>query len=276
MIQTTKRSGGRQPLSTRQMVMPSARAFYEEVLRALIEAEVPFVVGGAFALKHYAGIARDTKDLDIFLEASAVPSALRALEEAGYETDTTFPHWLAKAYSGGHFVDLIFSSANGLCPVDEAWFKHASKCTMWGIPVLLCPIEEVIWTKSFVMERERFDGADIAHLIEARGETIDWQRLLARFGEQWRVLLGHLVFYTFVFPDRREVVPRWVIHELTGRLQRERHAERDHVCRGTLVSREQYLPDLQERGYSDARLPPHGDLAPEHIDYWTAAIGRIK
>jgi len=72
---------------------------------------------------------------------------------------------------------------------------------------LALPIEEVIWTKSFVMERERFDGADICHLIEAKGETIDWKRLIERFGAHWRVLLGHIVFYTYVFPNETHRSP---------------------------------------------------------------------
>src|SRR5690606_13117313 len=55
------------PLSTRRLVRPVARQFYEDVLRTLIKAKVPFLVGGALALKHFAGIVRGTKDLDIFL-----------------------------------------------------------------------------------------------------------------------------------------------------------------------------------------------------------------
>ncbi len=276
MLNPTKRATARQPLSTRHMVQPPARAFYESTLRLLTSSGIRFVVGGAFALKHYAGIARDTKDLDVFLERGELGRAIAVLKRAGYDAEVAFPHWLGKAYCGTHFVDFIFSSANGLCPVDGAWFEHATKCTMWGVPVLLCPIEEVIWTKCFVMERERFDGADIYHLIEAKGDTIDWRRLVARFGDEWRILLGHLVFYSFVFPDRREVIPHWVLDELTARLQHERHAERDRVCRGTLVSREQYLVDLRERGYADARVPPHGGVPTEHIDFWTDAIGKIR
>ena len=69
----------------------------------------------------------------------------------------------------------------------------------------------MIWTKAFVMERERFDGADVCHLIHAQGPAVDWRRLVARFGPHWRVLLGHLVFYTFAFPRDRDAVPRWVL-----------------------------------------------------------------
>jgi hypothetical protein len=41
-------------------------------------------------------------------------------------------------------------------------------------------------------------------------------------------------------------------------------------CQGTLLSRSQYLPDL-ERGYRDARLPPYGRLTPDEVEAWTDA-----
>jgi hypothetical protein len=44
------------------------------------------------------------------------------------------------------------------------------------------------------------------------------------------------------------------------------------VCNGTLLSREQYLVDLQA-GYRDGRLQPNGPMTQEEIDLWTAAIG---
>jgi hypothetical protein len=277
MLEPTKHGRRRRsPLSTRRMVSPSASHFYGDTIQTLTEAEVPFVVGGAFTLKHYAGIARDTKDLDIFLCRRDVPRALEALADRGYTTEETFPHWLAKAWSGEHFVDFIYGSANGLCAVDEQWFESAVTVTIFNQPALLCPIEEVIWSKCFVMERERFDGADIYHLIAAKGEAIDWNRLLERVGEHWRVLLGHLVFYSFVFPRSREKVPAWVMDGLVGRMTAERASEDSPVCNGTLLSREQYLVDIRERGYADARVPPYGNVPAPEIETWTDAIGKIK
>jgi hypothetical protein len=173
-------------------------------------------------------------------------------------------------------VDFIHASANGLCLVDEQWFASAVTVTIFDEPALLCPIEEMFWSKCFVMERERFDGADIYHLVAAKGESLDWQRLLARFGEHWRVLLGHLVFFTFVYPRERERVPQWVLDELLGRLGRERGSEELTVCNGTLLSREQYIVDVTERGYADPRIPPFGRVPSVEIQRWTDAIGKIK
>ena len=258
------------------MISAPARLFYADTLRTLTDAEIPFVVGGAFALKHYAGIARGTKDLDVFLCRRDLTRALEALQAKGYTTEETFPHWLSKAWCGDHFVDFIHASANGLCPVDEQWFTAAVTVTIFDEPALLCPIEEMIWSKCFVMERERFDGADVYHLIAAKGQSLDWKRLLACFGEHWRVLLGHLVFFSFVYPRERDRVPAWVTDELLGRLERGRKAEELPVCNGTLLSREQYIVDVTERGYADARTPPFGAVPREEIARWTDAIGKIK
>src|SRR4029453_6514184 len=101
-----------QPLSTRRMVRPIARQFYVDTLRALTRERVPFLVGGALALRHFAGIARDTKDIDVFLRKRDLDLAMDVLEKRGFETELVFPHWLGKAWSGPHFVDFIFDSAN--------------------------------------------------------------------------------------------------------------------------------------------------------------------
>src|SRR5262249_58227187 len=91
----------------------------------LNEAGVPYLVGGAYALATLAGIERHTKDMDIFVRESDRDRILRALEAAGYRTEVTYPHWLAKAWIVERFVDVIYRSGNGLAEVDDAWFDHA-------------------------------------------------------------------------------------------------------------------------------------------------------
>jgi hypothetical protein len=254
---------------------PETATFYRQAMRALKAAGVPFLVGGAYALTPYTGVVRHTKDFDVFVKKDDVRRVLGVLGDAGFGTEMTFPHWLAKAYHGDDFVDVIFSSGNGVATVDDEWFEHAVPGEVLGERVLLSAPEEMIWSKSFVMERERYDGADVNHLIRSRGPGLAWRRLLLRFGRHWRVLLSHLVLYGFVYPGERDKVPAWVLRELTGRLleEAEAPAAAGHVCGGTLLSREQYLSDLRQRGYGDARLGPGGTMTPAEVRQWTEAIG---
>jgi len=291
---------------------PEIAGFYRHAMAVLEDAGISFLVGGAYAFARYTGIVRDTKDFDLFILPRDFDAALAALAAAGYPVERNFPHWLGKAHGAdGSFVDLIFGSGNGLTAVDEGWFRHARRGEVLGVQVRLCPPEEMLWSKAFIMERERYDGADVAHLLHCCAEELDWQRLLARFGEHWRVLLSHLVLFGYIYPARTAStataasaasathpppgaarVPAAVMATLIGRLSRETFAPAagaegaagdtvngasgasvaDPLCRGTILSRAQYLSDIATHGYLDARLPPSGTMSPEQVEQWTAAI----
>jgi hypothetical protein len=184
------------------------------------------------------------------------------LSTAGYRTEMRFTHWLGKAFKDDHVIDIIFGSGNGVCTVDELWFQHAERATILGVPVRLIPPEEMLWSKAFVMERERYDGGDIAHLLRARGKTLDWSRVLYRFDSHWRVLLSHLILCGFIYPGHRLTVPKWLMDELMRRLQREMTSlpVDDRLCQGTLLSWSQYLIHMQQGDYEDARHAPQGRL----------------
>jgi hypothetical protein len=252
---------------------PATANFYRTCLEILSRSYIPFLVGGAYALARYTGIQRHTKDLDLFVREEDVPSILRILGAAGYRTERTFPHWLSKVFGEDAFIDIIHSSGNGIGRVDDGWFTHAREDDVLGVHVRLCPPEEMIWSKGFVMERERYDGADIAHLIRMT-EDLNWMRLLERFGSNWQMLFSHVVLFQFIYPDEIARVPEWVMNQLLEYLRQEqnRGAAHTHLCRGTLLSREQYLVDIQEWGYQDARLLPYGTLTPEDVERWTAGI----
>jgi hypothetical protein len=250
------------------------RAFYRDAVRAVAEAGVPFLLGGAYALAHYTGVVRHTKDIDLFLRRGDLDAARAALEARGYRTELTYPHWLAKAFSGDLFVDLIFNLGNGSAPVDDGWLAAAEEGEVLGRRVLVLAPEEMVWSKVFTMDRGRFDGADVAHLIRACGRRLDWRRLLERVGRHWRVLLCHLTLFGYVYPSERDAIPAWVLRELAGRLQAEAEAEApaEPVCHGTMLSPTQYLLAIEVWGYRDARLPPWGEMTPDEIEQWTEGV----
>lgn len=248
--------------------------FYRRSLHLLEDAGVPVLVGGAYALACYTGIVRHTKDFDLFLRRDDVESAVQAFRRNGFHADIVFSHWLAKAWQGDDFIDLIYGSGNALCPVDEDWFRHATEGNVLGVPARLVPVEEMIWQKMFIMERERFDGADVNHLLLACGAQIDWARLLARTGPHWRVLLAHLILFEFAYPDARGSIPPEVRNDLMALAASIHNGTLPHTperCQGTYLSRLQYAIDVETRGYQDSRILPLGRMTPEQANCWTDA-----
>jgi hypothetical protein len=248
--------------------------FYRRVLRELTAGGIEFLVGGGYALERYLGIGRLVKDLDLFLRAADVQKALDLVtRRLGCHSELTFPHWLGKIRKRGNHVDFIFNAGNGVCEVDDDWFNYAVPSRVLDVPVLLCPVEEMIWSKAFVMERERYDGADVAHLLHACAGSVDWDRLSQRFGKHWRILFAHLTLFGFIYPSERRRIPEAVMRECMRLLDHEMRQTRSRrICRGTLTSRAQYLVDLDLWGYEDARLAPHGSMSEEDASIWTAAI----
>jgi len=251
---------------------PETREFYLRSLRLLDRANVPYLVGGGYAMAYYTGIVRQTKDLDVFLRPGDRDLALRVLaEQGGYRTDLTWPHFLAKVLHGDAFIDVIYRSGNGLCEVDDEWFTNSVRGDVWGYPVALVPIEETLWSKAYVMERDRFDGADVAHLILRQGDAINWRRLLRRFQSHRseRVLLAHLTLFPFIYPSERDRVPHWVLEELQ-RAVRAEYPTDEKLCRGTLLSKYMYVTPTDSWGYTDVRLPPHGLMSQFDISHFLA------
>ncbi|MBI4397139.1 MAG: nucleotidyltransferase [Elusimicrobia bacterium] len=258
--------------SKKQEATPE-QEFYRRAMLVLIENHCPFLVGGAYALDQYTGISRRTKDIDFFVRPEDCERTMGLLSSAGYRTERTFEHWLGKAFSEDFSIDIIYGSGNGLCLVDPMWFERAISTEVLGLSVNLCPPEEIIWSKAYIMERERFDGADVMHIIHSWGGRLDWAHLMHRFGSHWRVLLFHLVLFGFVYPAEQTKIPKNVMRDMIKRLQEEsEHPPMDErVCRGTLLSRAQYLPDTEDWKYKDARLQPRGNMSQEQVAMWTQA-----
>jgi hypothetical protein len=240
-------------------------------MQLLHDNKIDFLVGGAYALAEYTRINRDTKDFDLFLRPKDVEPALAVWRKAGYTADYTFTHWLAKVQSGRVYADIIFRSGNGLGSVDDVWFQHAREATIFGLQVKIVPPEEVIWQKAYIMERERFDGADVAHLLSACAPNLDWDRLLKRFDTDWRVLLSHLILFGFIFPSKRHLIPLGLVKELSAKALEEQTepAPVDPVCNGTLLSRIQYQSDLHD--FLDARLTGRSTMSTEELRHWIEA-----
>jgi hypothetical protein len=215
-------------------------------------AHIPYVVSGAFALQQHTGIWRNTKDLDLFLPADVVPQALEHLKEQGFETEIRDPVWLAKAHRDGFFVDLITGMSNAIITVDQSWIERGSPAEVLGVPTRVLAAEELIASKLFVNFRERFDGADVVHIIFGSRGKLDWQRLLQLVGEHWEILLWELVLFHYVYPAKAHYVPREVWNDLLSRLRKELERPNGSApFRGSLLDEKMFAIDVHEWGMQD-------------------------
>jgi hypothetical protein len=89
-------------------------------------------------------------------------------------------------------------------------------------------------------------------------------------------LLSHLILFGFIYPDQRALIPNDVMQTLLRRLEGEIQSAppEKHLCQGTLLSRAQYLIDIEQWGYRDARLVPLGNMTPQETEQWTEAIDK--
>lgn len=224
-------------------------ALFRETLQTLSRHKVPFAVAGGFALQQHTGICRYTKDLDIFLRPADASAMLAHLEEAGFECEVRDPVWLAKAYRDDFFVDLITGMSNGTITVDETWIARAHHASIFGVETRILAPEELLASKLFILRRERYDGADIAHIVHSVGLKLDWQRILDLTGDHWEVLLMALVLFRFVYPMESGLVPLEIWDELLSRFSREVHSpDPCSKFRGSLVDDRMFAIDIAEWG----------------------------
>jgi hypothetical protein len=225
------------------------RQLFREVLELFNHHRIPYAVSGAFALQKHTGIWRDTKDLDLFLPADDVPSALRGLHAAGFQTTVCDPVWLAKAHRGEYFVDLITGMSNAVITVDRSWISQAMPSEVFGVPTRVLAAEELIASKLFVTRRERFDGADIVHVIHGTRGNLDWSRILALAGEHWGVVFWAIVLFQYVYPAQASYVPLAVWNDLLTRFRSEvEHPDRNAQFRGSLIDENMFAIDASEWG----------------------------
>jgi hypothetical protein len=230
------------------------RSIYQEALRVLNAAGVPYVVSGLYAIYEYTGIYRKTKDLDLFFEPRTVVGAARVLRDAGFRVQLEQAHWLAKATKEGVLVDLIYGMGNGLEFIDEDWYRHSRPGILAAVPVRIAPAEELLWHRLFVSERHRWDMADIVHLVVTCGDQLDWGRILRRAGDHWRLLAAQVHLFDYCYPGQRRRIPAWVREELFERAFEEPETEdAGRVCQGTLISRFSFAIDVNEWGFRDPR-----------------------
>lgn len=241
------------------------QAVYALGLKAMTGAGVPFLVGGGYALFAYLGRWRNTKDIDLFIQAEHLEATLYEMARAGFVVEIADTAWLAKARLDGALIDVIFCSYNGLFPVDESWHDNGRLADVLGVQVKVVGPEEMVVSKCFVAARDRFDGGDVSWLLRAVGERLDWDRVEWLMRDHWQVLLWQLVHFLYVFPGEKRLIPMPLMSRLLRKLGHELTSEPGdrRICRGPMLDPKLYKKDLRDRGGEDPR--PRKHLVEPHV-----------
>ncbi len=177
-----------------------------------------FAIGGGFAVNAYTGLQRNTKDLDIYVTPADREAMIETLSRAGmsdyYEKLPYDRRWIYRGYADGVIIDVIWAMANQVAQVDEAWLTRGAEAQFVGVQLRLLPPEELLWTKLYIVQRDRCDWPDVLNLIYSKGETLNWQRLLDRLGSDTALLAGVVSLFAWLCPGRVDTVPNWLWRRL--------------------------------------------------------------
>jgi len=204
-------------------------ALTRSVLAAINELGVPYVLGGALAVNWHGGPWRNTKDLDLFVpprDLELVSDCLTGLGFADYYSVWPYDReWIYRAHKGNKIVDVIWQSANKTGSVDAGWRERATPGELVGVATWFASVEDLIWLKAFIVQRDRCDWPDVLNLITASEGRLDWERLLDQFGSHWRLLQAVIHLFDWTCPQHTRYIPLHVREELAqreaGRQQRE-------------------------------------------------------
>ena len=212
--------------------MERSEKFYGLVLGHLRRSNLPFMVGGSYALMHYMGTKKTVKDLDIVCRPVDASKILKSAKQAGLKTEFTYKAWLGKIFNEKDYIDVIFRTSNKRIEVQKDWFKYGRSHILFGEEVLMLSPEDVIVNKMYVFGRDCYHGHDIYKLVHKMGSGLDWKRIWRAIKKDWQILEAHIILFDFVFPQDREKIPQWLRSEVK-------------ICKGSKIKRkEKFRGDL--------------------------------
>lgn len=191
---------------------------YAKALKALSAAGVDHMLGGAMAIHFYTNWWRNTHDIDVYVVHEDLQKAMDALAAAGFEDlgeqAEGDREWIYHAGREAIIVDVIWRFANLANYISRDWIDRAPTGKFMGVDVKFLPLEEVVWIKTFVINRHRCDWPDVMRVIRAQCQRLDWDRLLEMVGEHWLLLAGLVDVFDWQYPESIGCIPMEVREKL--------------------------------------------------------------
>jgi hypothetical protein len=170
----------------------------KRVAAALKQSEIPFALGGSFAVYAHGGHSSD-HDVDFLIREEDKERALDELSGVGFEVEQPPEDWLVKVYDEGRMVDLIFRPVES--PVTDATLRDTVLLSVEAINMPVISATQLMIHKLLSYTQHYCDFATGLPVARSLREQIDWDRVRAEtaespYAEAFLVLL-----------DRLDVVP---------------------------------------------------------------------
>jgi hypothetical protein len=170
----------------------------KRVAAVLKQSEIPFALGGSFAVYAHGGHSSD-HDVDFLVRKQDIERALEALIEAGFTAERPPEDWLVKVYDEGNLVDLIHRPVE--TPVTDDTFTDTVVRPVDAIHMPVLSATRLMVHKLLSFSQHYCDFARGLPLARSLREQIDWDRVRKEtahspYAEAFLVLL-----------DRLDVVP---------------------------------------------------------------------
>jgi hypothetical protein len=170
----------------------------KRVASVLKQAEIPFALGGSFAVYAHGGHSSD-HDVDFLIREQDKERALDELAAVGFETEQPPEDWLVKVYDEGRMVDLIYRPVES--QVTDATLADSVIRPVEAIAMPVLSATQLMVHKLLSYTQHYCDFATGLPVARSLREQIDWERVRREtaqspYAEAFLVLL-----------DRLDVVP---------------------------------------------------------------------
>jgi hypothetical protein len=155
---------------------------------------VPFALGGGYALWAHGG-PEPAHDVDVVVPESAVPAAVKSLENAGFRIERPPEDWLFKAYLEDGLVDVLHRLTG--IEVDQQLIDSASEYELLGVRIPVLPPTPIMIAKLRALSEHYSDFAALLPAFRAVREQLDWSEIASAvadhpFAEAFLFLLNRL------------------------------------------------------------------------------------
>jgi hypothetical protein len=166
----------------------------KRVASALKAADIPFALGGSFAVYAHGGHSSD-HDVDFLLREQDKDQALAELAKVGFRTEQPPEDWLVKVYDEDRMVDLIYRPVES--PVTDETLLDTEQISVEAIFMPVISATQLMIHKLLSYSQHHCDFATGLPVARSLREQIDWTRVrretsTSPYAEAFLVLLDRL------------------------------------------------------------------------------------